>query len=122
MRLFGLNSSHVGYLQVCKEGQWTGIAYQDKEGDWTRKNSIVVCQELGFQGALTILNGDGYVLSCQQKCSYIISCLFLAYHGEYFPAKLSCDLNAPAALLGFSYTLNAFLWSTCWDIQTFLGL
>lgn len=58
IRLFGFNSSYSGYVQVCKGGYWTAISYEE-ENEWTRKNSIVTCRELGFQGTVGILNRDG---------------------------------------------------------------
>lgn len=48
-RLAGFNSSYVGFVQVCKRGYWAAISYQEEQ-EWTRKNSIVACRELGFQG------------------------------------------------------------------------
>lgn len=53
VRLSGLNSSSIGYVETCKDGYWTSISYKDDE-EWTTKNSIVVCKELGFLGAVRI--------------------------------------------------------------------
>ena len=58
IRLAGLNSSYVGYVQVCKTGYWTSIAYEAEE-HWSKKNAIVACRELGFQGTTGISNKDG---------------------------------------------------------------
>ena len=57
-RLAGFNSSYVGYLQVCKEGFWTSIMFEEEQ-EWTKKNSIVACKELGFEGAVGIIARDG---------------------------------------------------------------
>ena len=58
-RLTGFNSSYVGFVQVCREEYWATISYKD-EGKWTRKNSMVVCRELGFHGTTRIFSQTGY--------------------------------------------------------------
>ena len=50
-----MDSSHIGFVQVCKDEHWITISV-DEEDEWTRKNSLVVCKELGFQGATRIFN------------------------------------------------------------------
>ena len=57
-RLMGFNSSFVGFLQVCDNGHWIPITSKDEQ-EWTQKNSIVVCRELGFHGALRMFSQDG---------------------------------------------------------------
>ena len=54
VRLSGLNSSFIGYVQTCKDGYWTSISHEDDE-EWTKKNSIVVCRELGYHGTVRII-------------------------------------------------------------------
>lgn len=56
-RLAGFNSSYVGFIQVCKEGYWTAISFEEEE-KWTRKNAGVACKELGFQGAVGVMMKD----------------------------------------------------------------
>lgn len=57
VRLTGLNSSFVGYVQVCRNGHWTAVSFEAEE-EWTKKNSIVTCKELGFIGAIIVMNKD----------------------------------------------------------------
>ena len=59
VRLAGLNSSYIGYVQICKDGFWASVSYEDEE-EWTKKNSIVTCKELGFLGSVRIMNKEGY--------------------------------------------------------------
>lgn len=56
-RLAGFNSSYVGFIQVCKGGDWTALSFEE-EGEWTKKNSIVACKELGFKGSVGITMRD----------------------------------------------------------------
>ena len=55
-RLTGLNSSFVGYVQICKNGHWRAVSFEGEE--WTKKNAVVTCRELGFQGVIKILSQD----------------------------------------------------------------
>lgn len=53
VRLAGLNSSFIGYAQTCTDGYWTSISYGD-DAEWTSKNSVVMCRELGYLDAVRI--------------------------------------------------------------------
>lgn len=54
VRLTGLNSSVVGYLEVCDKAnrEWRSVTVVSKE--WGRKEATVVCGELGFPDAITL--------------------------------------------------------------------
>ena len=56
LRLVGLNSTMAGHVEVCtSEGVWSKLLISDV-GLWSRKNSIVVCSELGYLNALHVTN------------------------------------------------------------------
>lgn len=55
VRLVGLNSSVVGYLEVCRDEYWEAVMLEE-EHEWTHKNSIVVCRELGFGGTVEAIS------------------------------------------------------------------
>ena len=57
-RLTGFNSSYIGYVQVCKDGEWTPVSFDD-EKEWTRKNSVVACKDLGFIAAVMLMPQEG---------------------------------------------------------------
>ena len=57
-----MSSSFVGYVQTCRNGFWKPVSYED-EDEWTKKNSIVTCKELGFIDAVRIVNKEGYGIS-----------------------------------------------------------
>jgi hypothetical protein len=59
-RLVGFNSSYVGYVEVCREGYWTALFYS--EDQWTLKNSMVACRELGFYATTRIFSQAGYAV------------------------------------------------------------
>ena len=82
---------------MCREEYWATISYQD-EGKWTRKNSMVVCRELGFHGTTRIFSQTGYKntsanLVMDGSCMYnvlIEICIHhsIQLHGD--PYKVPC--------------------------------
>ena len=57
LRLVGLNSSLGGYLEICRAGEWKNVSIIP--GGWGRKDSAVVCKELGYSDALAVFNLEG---------------------------------------------------------------
>ncbi len=57
-RITGLNSSYIGYLEICRDSLWVPVSY-DEEKEWTSKSATVACRELGFIGSLHIMNYEG---------------------------------------------------------------
>ena len=57
LRLVGFNSNLGGYLEICRAGEWKNVSVVP--GDWGRKDSAVVCKELGYLDALAAFNLEG---------------------------------------------------------------
>ena len=58
MRLADFNSALVGYVEICHNETWTKLLTE--VDSWTHKNSIVVCQQLGYLGALRLHDQSRY--------------------------------------------------------------
>lgn len=59
MRLTGFNSTLAGYVEICKNDTWLKLV--TGSNSWTHKDSIVVCQQLGYLGALWLFDKARYV-------------------------------------------------------------
>ena len=52
VRLVGFSSEQAGKVEVCRGGVWSAVCLGSNQTHWSHKNSIVVCQQLGYASAL----------------------------------------------------------------------
>ena len=53
-----LNNIHAGRVEVCLNGVWGTVCADSLTTPWSEKNAQVVCNQLGFSGALNSILQD----------------------------------------------------------------
>ncbi|XP_069558966.1 galectin-3-binding protein A-like [Brachyistius frenatus] len=82
VRLFGSNSIHEGRVEVYHDGRWGTVC----DDNWDMTEAQVVCRQLSFPGAKSVVTGKDYgqapvpiwldEINCKGTESHLVACVF----------------------------------------------
>ena len=94
IRLMGGSGSHEGIVEMFFLGQWTTVC---NRYTWDMSDAAVVCQQLGYSGAVAAPHGSTFNVEYQRRPYgvYNVQCsgyeVNITYCEKYFSER--CSLN-----------------------------